>query len=87
MTLTLQIKREIRDVLARQAMASGVEVAPYATALLEQAVQTADNVRNATPAKDMVELFAPLRGLNLVFECDRDKPSSGRNTPIPDPHP
>jgi hypothetical protein len=24
------------------------------------------------PAKDMVELFAPLRGLNLSFERDRD---------------
>jgi hypothetical protein len=25
-----------------------------------------------TPAKDMVELFAPLRGLNIDFERDAD---------------
>jgi hypothetical protein len=29
--------------------------------------------KNATPAKNMVELFAPLRGLNIDFESDRSK--------------
>jgi antitoxin ParD1/3/4 len=29
-------------------------------------------IHGGPPAKDMVELFAPLRGLNLTFERDRD---------------
>jgi hypothetical protein len=34
--------------------------------------------KNAGPAKDMVELFAPLRGLNIDFESDRGK-DTGRD--------
>lgn len=34
--------------------------------------------KNAEPAKDMVELFAPLRGLNIDFESDRSK-DTGRD--------
>ena len=33
---------------------------------------------NAAVAKDMVELFAPLRGLNIDFEADRSR-DTGRN--------
>ena len=29
--------------------------------------------KNAEPAKNMVDLFAPLRGLNIDFECDRSE--------------
>ena len=72
MTLTLEIKREIQDVLVRQAAARGVEVDSYAASLLESAAQAAADIPPANAAKDMVELFAPLRGLNLDFERDRD---------------
>ena len=72
MTLTLEIKREIRDVLVRQAAARGVEVDSYAASLLESAAQAAADIPSTSTAKDMVELFAPLRGLNLDFERDRD---------------
>jgi hypothetical protein len=34
--------------------------------------------KNAAPAKDMAELFAPLRGLNIDFESDRSK-DTGRD--------
>lgn len=34
--------------------------------------------KNVEPATDMVELFAPLRGLNVVFEADRGK-DTGRD--------
>lgn len=34
--------------------------------------------KNTEPAKDMVELFAPLRGLNIDFESDRSK-DTGRD--------
>jgi hypothetical protein len=34
--------------------------------------------KNAETAKDMVELFEPLRGLNIDFESDRSK-DTGRD--------
>ncbi len=34
--------------------------------------------KNSGPAKDMVELFAPLRGLNINFENDRSR-DTGRD--------
>jgi plasmid stability protein len=70
-TITVDITPEVRDALARQAAAHGRAVEAYAADLLEEAVQPATE-RPAPPAKDMVELFAPLRGLNLDFERDRD---------------
>jgi len=74
MTITLDIKPEIKDKLAQQAAAHGLAVGAYAESLLEEAAQAA-SVKHASPAqaKDMVELFAPLRGLNIVFESDRHK--------------
>ena len=71
MMTALEIKREIKDVIVRQAAASGVEVDSYATSLLESAAKAGTAATHATTAKDMVELFAPLRGLNLDFERDR----------------
>ena len=61
---------EIKDALARQATAHGRAVEVYAASLLEAAVHL--TVVHPSPARDMVELFAPLRGLNLNFERDRD---------------
>ena len=73
MTITVEIRPEIKAELARQAAAHGVEMGAYAASLLEEAAR-ALSVKTASPseAKDMVELFAPLRGLNLEFERDRD---------------
>jgi hypothetical protein len=71
MTITLDITPEVKAELARQAAAQGREVESYAASLLEEAVHL-PAAHPAAPAKDMVELFAPLRGLNLDFERDRD---------------
>ena len=73
MTITVEIRPEIKAELARQAAAHGVEMGAYAASLLEEAA-SASLVKPASPseAKDMVELFAPLRGLNLEFDRDRD---------------
>jgi hypothetical protein len=57
--------------LARQAAAPGRQVESYAASLLEEAVHL-PAAPPALPAKDMVGLFAPLRGLNLDIERDRD---------------
>jgi hypothetical protein len=71
MTITVDITPEVKAALARQAAAQGREVESYDASLLEEAVQL-PAAHPAPPAKDMVELFAPLRGLNLDFERDRD---------------
>jgi hypothetical protein len=72
-TITLDIRPETQDELAQQAAARGTELEVFAASLLEKAAHDV-SVRPAPPsiAKDMVELFAPLRGLNLDFERDRD---------------
>lgn len=71
MTITLDIRPEIQAELARQAAAQGQAIESYAAALLEEAVHL-PAVFPEPVAKDMVELFAPLRGLNIDFERDRD---------------
>jgi plasmid stability protein len=71
MTITVNIRPEIEAELARQAAAHGRAVEAYAASLLEEAVHLPAAYPTPT-AKDMVELFAPLRGLNLNFERDRD---------------
>jgi hypothetical protein len=72
-TITLDIRPETEDELTRQAAAHGLGVGAYAASLLEKAARTAAlESTSVSSAKDMVELFAPLRGLNLDFERDRD---------------
>jgi hypothetical protein len=74
MTLTLDLTPEIETELARQAAARGMGIGDYAVNLLAEATLTVSSSKpNAPPEpKDMVELFAPIRGLNLDFERDRD---------------
>jgi hypothetical protein len=81
MTITLDITPELQAELDRQASARGVALNAYAADLLEEAAQppTARSQSGARTARDMVELFAPLRGLNLEFERDRD---TGRDLPL-----
>jgi len=72
MTITLDIRPETQDELARQAAEHGLGVGAYAASLLEEAAHAASKLTPPAAAKDMVELFAPLRGLDLNFERDRD---------------
>jgi len=72
MTITLDIRPEVQAELARQAAAQGRAIESYAAALLEEAVHIPATALPELAAKDMVELFAPLRGLNIDFERDRD---------------
>ena len=76
MTITLDIKPEVQAELARQAAAHGQAIENYAADLLEEAVRPPETLVAGPAANDMVELFAPLRGLNIDFERDRD---SGRD--------
>lgn len=72
MTITLDLPPEVQAELARQAAAQGRAMEAYAVSLLAEAVHLPAAAPAMAPAKDMVELFAPLRGLNLDFERDRD---------------
>jgi hypothetical protein len=74
MSIILDIKPEVQAELSRQAAAHGRAVESYAASLLEEAVHL-PAAHPAAPAKDIVELFAPLRGLNLDFGRN---PSTGR---------
>ncbi|MGO9271802.1 MAG: hypothetical protein ACLQOO_16320 [Terriglobia bacterium] len=71
MTITVDITPEVEAALARQAAAHGRAVESYAASLLEEALHLPAALPSP-PAKDMFELFAPLRGMNLDFERDRD---------------
>jgi len=71
MTITLEIKPELQTELARLAAARGMGIDAFATAVLEEAAAVSGKSERL-PAKDMVDLFAPLRGLNLDFERDQD---------------
>jgi hypothetical protein len=78
MTITVAIRPEVQDELARQAAALGIEVGAYAASLLEEAVHlpvSPEPDAARAEVKDIVELFAPLRGLNLDFSRN---PSTGR---------
>ena len=74
MTLTLNIRPDVEAALSREAAAHGVEVEKYAAVLQEEAAaHLPPSAAIGNPeAKDMVELFSPLRGLNLDFERDGD---------------
>jgi hypothetical protein len=78
MTMTVDIRPEVQAELARQAAAQGLAVEAHAASLLEEAVHlpaaapSKVPAKDKAPAKDMVELFAPLRGLDIDFERDRD---------------
>ena len=69
MTITLDIRPEVQAELARQAAAQGRAVEAVAAALLEDAVHLPAPTK--APAKDMVELFEPIRGLLTDEEVDR----------------
>jgi hypothetical protein len=72
-TLTLEIRPEVEEALARRAATQGLEMTDYALSILEKAAgKPLEPVASGSTAMDLVELFAPLRGLNLDFERDQD---------------
>jgi hypothetical protein len=78
MTITVDIKYEVQAGLARQAASSGRSVEDRAARLLEEAVHL-PSAHSAEPASDLVELFAPVRGLFADGELDFSRnPSTGR---------
>lgn len=74
MTLTLEIKPEVEEALARKAATQGVEVTAYALSLLEEAAELpSDRSSSGSSAIDLIDLFAPLRGLELERDPDQGR--------------
>jgi len=72
MTITLEIKPETKEKLARQAAEQGLDLGRYTVNLLEEAADAGPARRTSVHAKNLVELFAPVRGLDIDLERDRD---------------
>jgi len=73
-TLTLEIKPEVEEALARKAATQGVEVTAYALSLLEEAAELpSGRSSSGSSAIDLIDLFAPLRGLELERDPDRGR--------------
>lgn len=70
MTITLDIRPEVQAELARQAAAQGRALETVAATLLEEAVHLPATGTSKTPAKNLVELFEPVRGLLTDAEID-----------------
>jgi len=70
MTITLDIRPEVEAELARQAAVQGRAIEAVATALLEEAVHLPTAARSQASAKNLVELFEPVRGLLTDEEID-----------------
>jgi len=64
MTITLDIRPETKEELARQPPRT-IGVGAYAQCLLERRPMLRQTSPYSGSGEDMVELFAPLRGLNL----------------------
>jgi hypothetical protein len=71
MSITVEVRPEVEAELAGRAALRGRPVEAYAATLVEEAVHLPSG-NSAPVARNMVELFAPLLGLNLNFDRDRD---------------
>jgi hypothetical protein len=80
--MTIQITKPEVEALINQRLQSGgftdAEDVVFQALLSSSTKPAASAETEPALAKDMVELFAPLRGLNLDFEADRKK-DTGRD--------
>ena len=71
MTITLDLAPDIEQGLLAQAQAKGLSITDYVEEIVEQqARQTAPSPAPSSPAKNLFELFAPVRGLLTDEEID-----------------
>jgi len=82
MTITLDIRPETEAELTRKAAAQGRAIEVVAADLLDEALHVSPApLPTTTDAKNLVELFEPIRGLLTDEEIDRmfsRNPSSAR---------
>jgi hypothetical protein len=70
MTIILNIRPEVQAARARQAASQGRALEAVAATLLEGAVRVAPPEASKAPAKNLVELSEPMRGLLTDEEID-----------------
>lgn len=70
MTITLDIRPEVEAELARQAALQGRAIEAVAAALLEDAIQVPPAEKPEAEARNLYDLFAPVRGLLTDEEVD-----------------
>jgi len=86
MTITLDLQPEIERGLLAQAQPKGVSLADYAQEVLAREAKAAPPVANASEAKNLFDLFAPVRGLLTDEEVDtlfQRNSSPGRSVDLP----
>ena len=78
MTITLDLQPEIEKGLLAQAQARGVSLTDYVQEIVTREARVSEPV-GKPPARNLVELFEPLRGLFEDGELDFSRnPSTGR---------
>ena len=77
MTITLDVKPETREQLARQAAVSGKPLEVHAAALLEVAASQSNEQTQSVRSMGLVEVCAMVRGLTDDLDFSRN-PSAGR---------
>lgn len=78
MTITLDLEPEIEEGLRTQAQARGVSLSDYVKEIVEREAHAAEPAE-VPRAKNLVELFAPIRGLFGDGELDFSRsPSTAR---------
>jgi hypothetical protein len=67
MTVTIELPEESAGLLRKHAAARGLSLEAWIEQLArDRAIESQD--QRGQPAKNLIELFAPLRGLNIDFE-------------------
>ena len=92
MTLTIDLPDNLEAALKARALAHGLSEAGYVRSMLERDLAHTASVvsQPSTKKKNLVELFKPLRGLNIEFDesekgieqADETIPSSHAHAPF-----
>ena len=79
MSVTIELPDESAALLKQQAAAHGLSLEAWIEQLARGRASESQDQSARQPANDLLELFAPLRGLNLDFERN---PSTGRSVDL-----
>jgi hypothetical protein len=79
MTVTIELPEESAALLRDQAAAHGLSLAAWIEQLARDSAGRSQGQPAGPTSKNLVELFAPLRGLNLDFDRNR---STGRTVDL-----
>ena len=70
MMITIDLQPEVERDLLAQAQAKGVSLTDYVQEIVAREARAPEAAENATEAKNLFELFAPVRGLLTDEEID-----------------